>query len=114
MDPGPNQSRSRTWDVVVGIFMLAVGIPIQLIVAGLGNLALYGLFALCGTELPQRWAVPLLICTWLVVNAAAFVDWYWFGVAGKVLSREDVFYLTPRALSRILTGSESPPRTRAE
>ena len=94
--------------------MLAVGVPVQLVVAGLGNLALYGVFALCGIELPQHWAVPSLIGIWLAVNAAAFVDWRWFGAAGKVLSQEDFFYLTPRGLSRIFTGSEHPSRSGAE
>jgi hypothetical protein len=107
----PSDRRSigaRAWDVAVGLFMLTVGIPVQLIVAALVGAGFAAILRAMGIGIGERAAGFLIAGMFVVLNIAAFVDWRYRGVEGKVLSRSDFFYLTPRGLYRIATGRERP------
>ncbi len=94
---------AKAWDWVVGLSLLAVGLPLQAIIAAL--VATPVILGLVAIGVKEQWVA---IATWILMlvllNVAGFVDYYHF----RQINRAGVFHFVPRALERIRRGHELP------
>jgi len=93
----------RIWDAIVGSFMLISGLFISTIIGGL--IAIPVTAVLPEAWMKPVWSGPVLVSSMiLLLNAAAFYDFYRRRTINSAIFSAGRIHLVPRGLHRILYG----------
>jgi hypothetical protein len=96
----------RIWDIIVGSFMILVGLAVGVVIAGL--IAIPVIVALPEEVGKKTWIGYAVGAGILVIlNAASFYDVYRRRRANMVYGSSGIIHLVPRGVRLIMTGDDS-------
>ena len=96
---------ARVWDMIVGLFMLLSGLFISTVIGALFAMPIAAVLPRAWTE-PKWSGLVAVTSIVLLLNGAAFYDFYRRRTINTALSSSGRIHLVPRGLHRMLYGTE--------
>ncbi len=93
----------RAWDVIVGSFMMLTGLGVSLVPSALLGMPISFLFPGEARQSPA-FGWTMLAVMMVLMNSAAFADFYWRRRINRIYGTAGVIHLVPRGFERILRG----------